>query len=79
MKALCIKQTTLQAVAYLEFPAPGDKLSLDALIQPVRGNIKWKKHCNLILYLQLYNSKDKLFLLLLLKIYRLFCQKADKI
>jgi len=28
MKALCKKQTTLQAVAYLEFPAPGDKLSL---------------------------------------------------
>jgi len=27
--------------------------------------------------LQLSNSKDKGFLLLLLKIYRLFCQKAD--
>jgi len=40
MKALCKKQTTLQAVAYLEFPAPGDKLSLDALTQLVRGSIK---------------------------------------
>jgi len=29
--------------------------------------------------LQLSNSKDKVYLLLLLKIYRLFCQKADKI
>jgi len=28
MKALCKKQTTLQAAVYLEFPAPGDKLSL---------------------------------------------------
>ena len=32
-----------------------------------------------MLYLQLSNSKDKVFLLLLLKICRLFCQKADKI
>jgi len=32
-----------------------------------------------MLYLQLSNSKDKVFLLLLLKIYRLFCQKADMI
>jgi len=31
-----------------------------------------------MLYLQLPNSKDKVLLLLLLKIYRLFCQKADK-
>ena len=30
MKALCKKQTTLQAVAQLGFPAPGDKLSLSA-------------------------------------------------
>jgi len=29
MKALRKKQTTLQAVAYLGFPAPGDKLSLE--------------------------------------------------
>ena len=28
MKALHKKQTTLEAVAYLGFPAPGDKLSL---------------------------------------------------
>jgi len=28
MKALCKKQTTLEAVAYLEFPAPGNKLTL---------------------------------------------------
>jgi len=28
MKALCKKQTTIQAVAYLGFTAPGDKLSL---------------------------------------------------
>jgi len=40
MKALCKQQTTLQAVAYLEFPAPGDKLSLDALTQLIRGSIK---------------------------------------
>jgi len=40
MKTLRKKQTTLQAVAYLEFPTPGDKLSLDALTQLVRGSIK---------------------------------------
>jgi len=28
MKALCKKQTTLQAVVYRGFTAPGDKLSL---------------------------------------------------
>jgi len=28
MKALCKKQTTLQAVVYLGFPARGDKLTL---------------------------------------------------
>jgi len=28
MKALCKKQTTLQAAAYLGFTAPGDKISL---------------------------------------------------
>jgi len=39
MKALCKKQTTLQAVAYLGFTARGDKLSLSAP-QPVRGSIK---------------------------------------
>jgi len=49
MKALCKKQTTLQAVAYLGFTAPGDKLSLGTPTQPVRSNIKWKKHCNLML------------------------------
>jgi len=32
-----------------------------------------------MLYLQLSNSKDKVFLLLMLKIYRLFDQKADMI
>jgi len=32
-----------------------------------------------MLYLQLSNSKDKVFLLLLPKIHRLFCQKADMI
>jgi len=42
MKALCKKQTTLQAVAYLGFPAPWDKLSLGAPTQPVRGSIKQK-------------------------------------
>jgi len=77
MKALCKKQTILQAVVFLGFPVPGDKLSLGAPNQPVRGSIQQKKHCNLMLYLQLCNSKDKVFLLLLLKIYRLFCQKAD--
>jgi len=66
-------------VAYLEFPAPGDKLSLDALTQLVRGSIKLMKHCNLMLYLHLPYCKHKVFLLLLLIIYRLFCQKADKI
>jgi len=40
MKALCKKQATLQEVASLEFPAPGDKLSLDALTQLVRGSMK---------------------------------------
>jgi len=39
MKALCKKQTTLQAVVYLGFTARGDKLSLSAP-QPVRGSIK---------------------------------------
>jgi len=39
VKALCKKQTTLQAVAYLGFTVPGDKLSLSAP-QPVRGTIK---------------------------------------
>ena len=29
-KALCKKQTTLQAVAYLGFTAPGDKISLSS-------------------------------------------------
>jgi len=32
-----------------------------------------------MLHLQLSNLKDKVFLLLLLKIYRLFCPKADAI
>ena len=40
---------------------------------------KVQLHRNLMLYLQLFNSKDKVFLLLLLKIYRLFYQKADMI
>jgi len=40
MKALCKKQTTLQAVVYLWFPAPGDKLSLGAPTQPVCGSIQ---------------------------------------
>ena len=40
MKALGKKkQTTLEAVAYLGFPAPGDKLSLGAPTQPVRGSL----------------------------------------
>jgi len=39
MKALFKKQMTLQAVAYLEFTAPGDEISLSAP-QPVRGSIK---------------------------------------
>jgi len=77
MKALCKKQTTLEAGAYLGYTAPGDKLRLSAP-HPVRGSIKLKKHCNLMLYLQLSHSKDKVSLLLLLKIYRLFCQKAEK-
>jgi len=34
---------------------------------------------NLMLYLQLSNPKDNVFLLLVLKINQLFCQKADKI
>jgi len=40
-----------------------------------------QKTNDLMLYckLQLSNSKDKVFLPLLLKIYRLYCQKADKI
>jgi len=40
MKALRRKQTTLQAVTYLGFPAAGDKLSSGAPTQPVRGSIK---------------------------------------
>jgi len=40
MKALCTKQTTLQAVAYIGFPTPGSKLSLGSPTQPVRGSIK---------------------------------------
>jgi len=40
MKALCKKTTTLEAVAYLGFPTPGDKLSLGAPTQTVRGSIK---------------------------------------
>jgi len=40
MKALRKKQTTLQAVAYLGFPPPGNKLSLGTPNQPVRGGIK---------------------------------------
>jgi len=40
MKALCKKQTTLQAVGYLGFPAPGDKLSSGAPTQPVRDSVK---------------------------------------
>jgi len=39
MKALSKKQTTLHAVAYLGFTAPGNKLSLSAP-QPVCGSIK---------------------------------------
>jgi len=40
MKALSKKQTTLQAVAYLGFTAPVDKLSLSDPTQPIRGSIK---------------------------------------
>jgi len=40
MKALCKKQTTLQAVAHLGFPAPVDKFSFGAPTQPVRRKIK---------------------------------------
>jgi len=79
IKALCKKQTSCQAVAYLGFLAAGDNLSSGAPNLTVRGSIKQKKHWNLMLYLQLPNSKDKVFLLLLLKIYRFFCQKADMI
>ena len=61
IKALRKKQTTLQAEAYLGFRAHGDKLSLGAPTQPVRGSIKWKKHCNMMLYLQLSNSKRTKF------------------
>jgi len=39
MKALCKKQATLQAVAYLGFTARGDKLSSGTPTQPVRGSI----------------------------------------
>jgi len=66
-------------VAYLGFPAPGDKLSLSVPTQPVRDSIKYKKYWNLMLYLQLSNSKDKVFFLLLLKIYPLLYKKADMI
>jgi len=38
-KAVCKKQMTLQAMAYLGFPAPGDKLSYKRT-QPVRDSIK---------------------------------------
>jgi len=75
----CKKQTTFQVVAYLGFPVPGNKLSLGAPTQPVCGSIKYKKYCKLMLCLQLSNSKDKVFLLLLLKSHRIFCQKADMI
>jgi len=40
MKALRKKQTTLEALAYLGFPAPGNKLSLGIPTQPVRGSKK---------------------------------------
>jgi len=40
MKALRKKQTTLQAVVFLGFPAPGNKLSLGTPTQPVCGSIK---------------------------------------
>jgi len=40
MKPLCKKQTILQAVAYLGFPAPGDEPNLGAPTQPVRGSIQ---------------------------------------
>jgi len=37
MKALRKKQTTLQAMVYLGFPAPGDKLSLLRHSHPARS------------------------------------------
>jgi len=40
MTALCKKQTTLQTLAYLGFPAPGEKLSLGPPTQLVCGSIK---------------------------------------
>jgi len=77
VKALCKKQTTLQAVGYLGFPAPGDKLI--GRSHPARSWQHKMKHCNLMLYLQLSNSKDKVFLPLVLKIYRSLGEKADLI
>jgi len=46
--------------------------------QPVRGSIK-KETLRSDALLQLSNSKDKVFVPFPLKIYRLYCQKADKI
>jgi len=77
MKPLCKKQTTLQAVAYLEFTPPGDKLSLSAP-SPL-GQHKITETLQTDALLQLSNSKDKVFLPFLLKMYRLHCQKADQI
>jgi len=40
MKALRKKQTTLQSVVFLGFPAPGNKLSLGTATEPIRDGIK---------------------------------------
>jgi len=78
MKELCKKQTTHQAVAYLRFTVPGDKLSLGLPPSPfVAASIKETLQSDALL--QLYNSKEKVFLPLLLKMYRLYCQKGDEI
>ena len=77
MKPLCKKQATPSSGVPRVYRAWGQTQFKRS--QPVRGSIKWKKQCNLMLYLQLSNSKDKVFLPLLLKMYRLYCQTADKI
>jgi len=77
MEPLCKKQTMLEAVVYLGFTAPGNKLSLSAPSRSWQHKIKETLQSDTLV--QLYNSKDKVFLPLLLKMYRLYCQTADKI
>ena len=71
------KQTTLQTVAYLGFNAWGQTQFKRS--HPARSwQHKIKETLQSDALLQLSNSKEKIFLPLLLKLYRLYCHKADK-